>query len=202
MKNAFAIAASALVALAGSASAATLSGTMGFIPFGNPGTFVSATTLSQATSFTWGGPVHLINNPGTATYLGLPNIFNSASLAAVTVTSPVTLPGGNFAAPLNVFYPSLFSTSFGGANIVFSSTSQSFSSSGPNSLNITFLGTVVDTNNVFSGISNAAMTMNFTILGGKQVNYSTSFATTGLIPSPAAAALLGLGGLAAARRRR
>ncbi|MFN4839561.1 MAG: hypothetical protein ACK55O_02095 [Phycisphaerales bacterium] len=44
--------------------------------------------------------------------------------------------------------------------------------------------------------------MNFTILSGKQVNYSTSFATSGLVPTPGAAAILGLGGLIAARRRR
>lgn len=184
------------------ASAAVVNGTMGFAPFGNPGTFVSGSTLSQATSFSWGGPLHLINNAGSATSGGLPNIFNGAALASVTVTSPITLPGGSFGSPLNVFYPSLFSVSFGGANIVFSSTSQSFSSSGPNSLNITFTGTARDINNVYTGIANAAMTMNFTILSGNRVNYSTSFATGGLVPAPTAAALLGLGGLVASRRRR
>jgi hypothetical protein len=200
-----AIGALALAACAGSASAAVVNGTMGFVPIGSPGTFVGS-TLAQATSFNWGGPLHLINNPGPATFGGLPNIFNGAIAASVTVSSPITLPGGAvaFAPPvtLNNNYPSLFTVAFGGSNIRFSSTSQSFTSSGPNSLNIRFEGTAVDLNNVFSGVANAAMTMNFTILSGKQVNYSTSFATSGLVPTPGAAAILGLGGLIAARRRR
>lgn len=204
MKTSIAIGALALAACAGSASAAILNGTMGFVPFGTPGTFVGP-TLSQATSFNWGGP-HLINNPGLATFGGLPNIFSGAALAAVNISSPITLPGGvvAFAPPvtLNNSYASLFTVAFGGANIRFSSTSQTFTSSGPNSLNITFRGTAVDLNGVYSGIANAAMTMNFTILSGNQVNYSTSFATSGLIPTPGAATLLGLAGLLAARRRR
>ncbi len=202
MKTSIAIGALALSAIAGSAQAAFVNGTMGFVPIGEPGTFVSAGSLSQATSFTWGGPLHFINNPGPAMFGGLPNIFNGAAGASVTVTSPITLPGGVIAnAPavtLNNNYPSLFTVAFGGANINFSSTSQSFTSSGPNSLNILFEGTAVDLN--YSGTANAAMLMNFAILSGNQVNYSASFAAT--IPTPGAVAALGLGGLLAARRRR
>jgi hypothetical protein len=205
MKTSIAIGALALAAFAGSAQAAVVNGTMGFVPFGSPGTFVGS-SLSQATSFSWGGPMHLISNPGPANFGGLPNIFSGAAASSVTVSSPITLPGGVVAnAPavtLNNSYPSLFTVAFGGANIRFSSTSQSFTSSGPNSLNITFNGTAVDLNGIHTGTANAAMTMNFTILSGNQVNYSTSFATGGLVPAPGAAAVLGLGGLLAARRRR
>ncbi len=204
MKSLIAIGALALAACAGSASATVLNGTMGFVPFGTPGTFVGS-SLAQATSFNWGGP-HLINNPGLATFNGLPNVFSGAAAVAVTANTSITLPGGvvAFAPPvtLNNSYPSLFTVAFGGANIQFSSTSQIFASSGPNNLNIRFEGTAVDLNNVFSGIANAAMTMNFTILSGNQVNYSTSFATSGLVPTPGVATILGLGGLLAARRRR
>jgi hypothetical protein len=204
MKTSIATGALALAAIAGSAQAAFVHGTMGFVPIGSPGTFVSGGSLSQATSFSWGGPLHFINNPGPAMSGGLPNIFNSAFGASVIVTSPITLPGGVIAnAPavtLNNFYPSLFTVAFGGANIRFSSTSQSFTSGGPNSLTIQFEGTAVDLNNVYTGTANAAMTMNFTILSGNQVNYSTSFVAA--IPTPGAAAVLGLGGLLAARRRR
>lgn len=203
MKTSIAIGALALAAFAGSVQAAFLNGTMGFVPIGAPGTFVGS-SLSQATSFNWGGPLHFINNPGAAMFGGLPNVFNGTAGASVTVISPITLPGGVVAnAPavtLNNSYPALFTVAFGGANIRFSSTSQSFTSGGPNSLNIRFVGTAVDLNGVYTGTADAAMTMNFTILSGNQVNYSTSFAAT--IPAPGAAAVLGLGGLLAARRRR
>jgi hypothetical protein len=209
MKTSIAIGALALMAMAGSASAAFVHGTMGFVPIGSPGTFVSAGSLSQATSFSWGGPLHFINNPGPAMSGGLPNIFNGAAGASVIVNSPIILPGGVIAnAPavtLNNNYPALFTVAFGGANIRFSSTSQTFSSSGPNSLNITFLGTATDLNNVHTGVANAAMTMNFTILSGKQVNYSTSFAAAvqpTFIPEPAALGVLVPAVLLASRRRR
>lgn len=202
MKSLTMIGALSLAGLASSASAAVLSGTMGFVPIGSPGTFVGS-SLAQATTFNWGGPLHFVNNPGLALYNGQPNIFSGAAGAVVTVTSPITLPGGvaAFAAPvtLNNTYSSLFTVAFGGANIRFTSTSQSFTSSGANSLNIMFTGTAVDLNNVYSGTASAMMLMNFSILSGNQVNYSTSFAA---IPAPGAVALLGLGGLLAGRRRR
>ena len=204
MTTSIAIGAMALAAIAGSASAALINGTMGFVPIGSPGTFVSAGSLSRATSFSWGGPLHFVNNPGPAMSGDLPNIFNNAAGASVTVTSPIALPGGVVAdaaaVTLDNSYPALFTVAFGGANIRFSSTSQSFTSSGPNSLNITFIGTAVDLNNVYAGTANATMLMNFSILSGNQVNYAASFAAA--IPAPGAAVVLGLGALLAANRRR
>jgi hypothetical protein len=187
---------------ASSASAAVLNGTFGFAPLGTPATVVTARNLSQATSFKFGA-TNFVNNAGLPSYNGVANIFHYTPppIRFVTATtSSIILPGGSFGSPLNNSYPALFTLAFGGANIVFSSTSQTFSSSGPNSLNITFLGTAVDTNGVYTGVANAAMTMNFTLLSGNQYNYSTSFAAA--IPAPGAAALLGVGGLVATRRRR
>jgi hypothetical protein len=195
MKTCIALGALALAALAGSASvasAADLNGTFGFAPLGTPATVTTATTLSQATSFTFGA-TNFVNNPGPPTYNGATNIFYSTapSLRFLTVTSsPIILPGGAFGLPLNNSYPALFTIAFDGANIVFSSTSQTFSSSGPNSLNIRFEGTAVDLNGVFTGTANASMTMNFTPLSESEWNYSTSFAAA--IPAPGAAAVLGL----------
>ena len=209
MKTSIAIGALALAACAGSASAALVNGAMGFIPFGS-GTFVGTPSqLANASSFSFFSGLHIMNNNGgSASFGGSPNIFNVplSPFKIVTIGSPtITLPGGVVplapAVTLNNNYASVFTIALGdGSNIRFSSTSQSFYSGTANSMTITFFGTATDLNNVHTGVANAAMTMSFVPQGGNSLNYSASFVAT--IPAPGAVALLGMGGLLAARRRR
>ncbi len=210
MKTSIAIGALVLAACAGSASAALVNGAMGFAPFGGSGSFVGTPgQLANATSFSFFSGLHIMNNNGgSASFGGSPNIFDVplSPFKIVTIGSPtITLPGGVVplapAVTLNNNYASVFTIALGdGSNIRFSSTSQSFYSGTANSMVITFFGTASDLNNVHTGVANAAMTMSFVPQGGNLLNYSVSFAAA--IPAPGAVALLGMGGLLAARRRR